>query len=91
MPMIGGDRETLARRRVAGAVDLVPGEDRRGLAGADLVEHALDDADLLLGLGIGRVDDVHQQLGAPHLLERALEGLDQLVRQPMDEAHGVDQ
>ena len=54
----------VARRRVAGAVDLVPGENGRRLAGTDLVEHALDDRDLLLGLGIGGVDDVQQQLGA---------------------------
>jgi hypothetical protein len=44
--------------RLPRSVDLVPGEDGGCRARADLVEHALDDRDLLLGLGIGRVDDV---------------------------------
>ena len=63
------------------------------LAGADLLEHLVDgphvdDLSLLRRRG---VDDVQDQVGEHGLLERRLEGLDQLVRELLDEADRVGQ
>ena len=44
-----------------------------------------------LGIGIGAVDHVHQQVGLGRLLQGRGERLDQVVRQVPDEADGVGQ
>ena len=51
-----------------------------GRRSADLLEHPIDDRDLLGRVRIGGVHHVQQQVRGSHLLERALEGLDQLGR-----------
>ena len=48
-------------------------------------------AGLGLALGAGDVAHVQDDVGLLHLLQRGAEGLDQLVRQVGDEAHGVGQ
>ena len=59
--------------------------------GADLAQDGVDGGDLLdeLLLGRGCVDDVEHEVGDERLLERRREPLDQLMRQPPDEADGV--
>ena len=57
--------------------------------GVDLVEHRAHGRDLTLGVGRAGVDDVHQVVGAGGDLERALERLDQPVRQVAHEADRV--
>ena len=61
---------------------------RRG-AGADLLEHAIDDLHMLGGERRTGVDDVQQQVGGADLFERRLEGLDQHMRQAMDKADRI--
>ena len=46
-------------------------------------------ADLLLAIRIRRIDDVDEQIGVGHLLERRPERARELLRQIADEAHGV--
>ena len=53
---------------------------------ASTVAHGVD---LRLGIGGRRVDDVDEQVGLGHDLERGLERLDELVGQLADEADGV--
>ena len=55
----------------------------------DLAEHLAHRGDLALGVGRGAVDDVHQEVGRAGHLERALERLDQAVRQAAHEPDGV--
>ncbi len=83
-------REPAAAERVD-PVDLVQHELDGQLAGADLVQHVVDRRALavLLVVGRGRVDDVQHHVGDERLLERRREALDELVRQPADEADGV--
>jgi hypothetical protein len=57
----------------------------------DLGQHALDGFDVPLAVGIGGVDDVQQQIGLHHFLERGAERRDQAVRQAIDEADRVRQ
>ena len=57
--------------------------------GADLVEHLAHRVDLAVRVGGAGVDDVHQVVGPCRDLERALEALDQTVRQAADEPDGV--
>ena len=73
------------------AVGLVEHEQRRPLARADLLEHAVDGRLALLDPVRARVHDVQQQVGLDHLLERRAKRGDQRVRQLAHEAHGVDQ
>ena len=61
----------------------------RLVAGPELVEHGLDGRAVLLEVAVGRVDDLDQHVGPVDLLERRPERVDQLVRQLVDEAHGV--
>ena len=57
--------------------------------GVDLGEHVAHGVDLTLRVGGAGVDDVDQVVGAAGDLERALERLDEAVRQAADEADGV--
>ena len=57
--------------------------------GVDLGEHLAHGGELRLGVGVGAVDDVQDQVGVGDLLQRRAERLDQLVRQVPDEADGV--
>jgi hypothetical protein len=71
----------LAAALVGQRVGLVEHEQRRALAGADVVEHVLDGVlhlhqVVLVGAG---VDDVDDEVGQPRLLQRGAEGLDELV------------
>ena len=72
-------------------VDLVHDELDRQLVRADLVQHGVHGGDLLDQplLGSGAVDDVQDEIGYERLLERRSEPLDELMRQPPDEADGV--
>ena len=54
-------------------VGLVPHEDARLLGEAEVAEDLVDRADLLIAIGIARVDDVDEQVGVRHLLERGAE------------------
>ncbi len=72
-----------------GDVGLVDHHELGHLVGADLGEHLADGGDLALGVGVGAVDDVQDQVGVGDLLQRRAERLDQLVRQVPDEADGV--
>ena len=62
-------------------------------SGADLVQDAVDRAQHLVELLLGRrgVDDVQDEVGQPRLLQRGAEGVDELVGQLADEADRVGQ
>ena len=83
-------REPAAAQRVD-RVDLVQHELARQVGGADLGSTASTASDLLVEPLVGRrrVDDVQDEVGDERLLERRREALDELVRQPADEADGV--
>ena len=72
-----------------GGVGLVDHDDLGHLVGVDLGEHLAHRGDLTLGVGVGAVDDVEDQVGVGDLLQRRPERLDQLVGQVADEADGV--
>src|ERR1043166_7674404 len=72
-------------------VDFVLHHDIRGVSGADVMEHGLDDGALLLVQGMRHVDDAQQEIGRAHLFERALERLDERMGNLIDEADGVGQ
>ena len=78
----------VARRRIE-EVGLVEREQARLVAGPELVEHGLDGRAVLLEVAVRGVDDLDQHVGPVDLLERRPERVDQLVRQLVDEAHGV--
>ena len=61
----------------------------RLVAGPELVEDGLDGRAVLLEVRVGGVDDLDQDVGPVDLLERRPERVDELVRQLVDEAHGV--
>src|SRR6478672_2451679 len=82
-------RPQAADHHVVGRVGLVDHDDLGDLGGADLGEHPTDRRDLSLGVGVGAVDDVEQQVAVGDLLKRRAERLDQAVGQVADEAHGV--
>ena len=56
---------------------------------AEAGQHLADIAGLGMGFGAGDVADMQDDVGLLHLLQGGAEGLDQLVRQVGDEAHGV--
>ncbi len=70
-------------------VGLVVGHEAWLVAGAELVEDGLHGRPVLLEVGIGRVDDLDEDVGPVDLLERRPERVDELVRELVDEAHGV--
>ena len=62
----------------------------RGLAPApELVEDRLHGHLLGHEVGVGGIDDLEQQIGAHHLLERGAEGVDEVVGQLVDEADRI--
>ena len=71
------------------AVALVVHAQARCALRAELDDQLVDDAGLLLPLGIRQVDDVQQHVGVGQLLERGLEGLDEMRGQLADEADRV--
>ena len=78
---------------VADPVGLGEDQQARRLVGADLMQDVVDRAGhrlqlLLVDRGI---DDMEDQVGAPRLLQRCAEGIDELVGQLADEANGVGQ
>ena len=83
----------LPRRGWAGIdreqVDLVEDGDARLVSCAELVEHLLHGGLLAEEVRIGGVDDLEQQVGAHHLLEGGSEGIDEVVRELVDESHGI--
>ena len=83
-------REPPAAERVD-LVDLVQHELERDLVRTDLPEHGVHGRDHLLEpvVRLGGVDDVQHEVGDERLLERRREALDELRRQPADEADGV--
>jgi hypothetical protein len=72
-----------------GGVGLVDDDDLLDVGGVDVGEHGAHGRDLALGVGVGAVDDVQQQVGLGHLLQGRAERLDELGRQRPDEADGV--
>ena len=70
-------------------VNLVVNLEQWQLVGTDLAEHSQHLLDLLIALGLVGVDHVQQEVGVARLLQRGTKGLDQLVRQMADEAHGI--
>ena len=72
-----------------GGVGLVDDHQLGNLAGTDLGEHLPHGGDLALGVGVRAVDDVDDQVGVGHLLQRRAERLDELVGQVADEPDGV--
>ena len=56
---------------------------------ADLAQHLARDRELIGHRGIGRVDDVEQDVGLAGLVERRPKRRDEIVRQLLDEADGV--
>ncbi len=66
-------------------------EHLRDIAGADVAEHPTSPRPSAPGHRAGGIDHVQQQVGVGGFLQRGLEGVDQLVRQVADEAHGVGQ
>ena len=61
----------------------------RLVARPELVEDGLDGRPVLVEVRVRGVDDLDQDVGPVDLLERRPERVDQLVRQLVDEAHGV--
>jgi len=72
-----------------GGVDLVEHEELRIVGGADLGQHRANRLDLRVGIRVGGIDDVEQEIGVGDLLERRMEGLDELMREPAHEPDGV--
>ena len=72
-------------------VDLVEDQQPRRRVSADLLEDRVHRRDRLAApaLGLGRVDDVDDEIGEDRLLERRLERLDELMRELADEADRV--
>ena len=52
-------------------------------------EDGADRCDLSLRVGMGRINDVEDEVGMGGLFERRGEGRDELMRQVSDKAHGV--
>ena len=78
---VGGWRAGVGRQEV----DLVVDRDARLAAGAELVEDGLHGRLLAEEVRIGGVDHLEQQVGPQDLFERRAEGVDQVVRQLVDE------
>ena len=68
-------------------------EDRQGgaVGGTEFAQHRERRGMVLVDVGVGRVEEVDEEVGDDDLLERGLEGLDETVRQAADEADGVGQ
>ena len=71
------------------AVNLIHDDEDGDVAGADFLEGAFDDADLLEVVWGAGVDDEEEKVGLPHFFERGMEGFEEVGRQLSDEAHGV--
>ena len=78
-------------RRLVGEVGLVEHDLLGHVARTDLGDHLAHGRELRGGIGVGGVDDVQDEVGVLHLLQRRAERLHQLVRQVADEADRVDQ
>ena len=74
-----------------GRVRLVDDDDLPDLVAADLGQNGAHRRDLSLGVRMGPIHDVKQQVCLADLLQRRAECLDELGRQRTDEAHGVRQ
>ena len=72
-----------------GDVGLVDHHELGHLVRADLGEHLAHRRQLPLGVGVGAVDDVQDQVGVGHLLQGRAERLHELVGQVPHEADGV--
>ncbi len=70
-------------------VELVEDFDRWHRLSADFGQHAAHGRHLDLAVRIRCVDDVHQQIGGRHFLERRAKCRDERVRKPIDEADRV--
>ena len=70
-------------------VDLVEDQERGDVSAADVGEDLDDGLELLLGVGMGDVEHVQQQVGVDGFFQRRLEAGDEVVRQVADEADGV--
>ena len=77
------------RTLVRHTIELVQHDDPGLVAGADLVEHLLDRAELALGVRIARIEEDQQHMCSNRILERAAKARHEVVRQPPDETDGV--
>ena len=87
-----GKRFASRRRPSASTRSILFSTSSTGSSSAPIsLQHVLDRAHHLVEplLGGGRVGDVEDEVGDERLLERRREALDELVRQPADEADGV--
>ena len=88
-PAMTGAGVSPFRAAAVDQVGLVEGDEARLVAGAELVEDGLDGRAVLVDVGVGRVDDLDEDVGAVDLLERRPERVDELVRQLVDEPDRV--
>lgn len=72
-------------------VGLIHDVDDRDGAGAELLQGAGGDVHVHLVVRVRAVDYLEDQVGIDRLLERRAEGVDEVVRQVVDEADGVGQ
>ena len=88
-----GEESLPALKDVAGGqkVHLVEDHQGRTFCRPDLTQDGVDGPDLFLRVRMAHIDDVEQQVGFHHLLQRRLEGFDEAVWQFADEPHGVAQ
>ena len=83
----GGERP--AARPRSSAIDLVEDQRVGHDVGADFLQHGVRHVELRRPARIGRVDDVEQERRLERLVERGAERRHEIVRELLDEAHGV--
>ena len=71
------------------AVALIGDRDTRLLIHAELFEYLLHRGAVLSPVTVGGVDDLKEEVGARNLLKRGAEGVHELVRQLVNEAHRI--
>ena len=76
-------------RRMPRHVDLVVDQNGRHVVGLDVVKHGIHFRDLFFTHGRRSIHHVKQKVGMNRFVKRRLEGFNQLVRKPPDEAHRI--
>ena len=69
-----------------GLVDLVQDNQLGDLTGLDVGQDTMNGLELALGIGVGSIDQVHQQGRILHLVECRTKSLDQMVGEAADES-----
>ena len=86
-----GQQDVRVKGHRAGLVALVVDGQAGDAAAAQLVQHLVGHGQLFRRGGVAGVGHAHQHVGKGGLLQRALEGVHQVVGQPADKADGVHQ